>query len=183
MRPRSAVLGSIFVGASLLVAPASARADDEVVEPEACAAHAETAQRERQAGNIENARDELVACSKPECPAIVRRDCERWFVETEAQAPAAIYVPERPQPASAPAESASSPTRTILGWSLLGAGTLGASIGLYFSIKTFSSPCANAGVCTRDERDTASTAGALGTTGFLAGVVLVTGGIIALMTR
>lgn len=203
---RTAVLASMVAGAWLVVAPRAARADTlgapadtldapadtlgahaDTLDADSCAAHAESAQRERLAGHIEIARDELAECSKAECPDVVRRDCERWFIETEARTAAEIATtpgPPRPSEPAGPPTDPSGPTvGSVVGWSLVGVGAVSVGLGLYFGVRTFSSPCAGSGVCTADERDSASTAGALSGAGFIGGLVLVTGGLIVLLSR
>jgi hypothetical protein len=68
--------------------PAAARAEDEKV---ACVAAAEKAQSLRSAGKLVEARNEVIACSRPECPAIVRTDCIHWLDDLERRVPTIVF--------------------------------------------------------------------------------------------
>jgi hypothetical protein len=57
---------------------------------DACVAASEHAQELRNAGKLTAAREELVACSKPECPKIVQEDCTRWMGEVLASLPSVV---------------------------------------------------------------------------------------------
>jgi hypothetical protein len=62
--------------------PSFARADDA-----ACiSAHVE-AQRLEKAGKARAARDALVTCAKPECPAVLVTECSTMLVEIEGSIP------------------------------------------------------------------------------------------------
>lgn len=57
---------------------------------EACVSASEHAQQLRNAGKLTAAREELVNCSKPECPKIVQQDCTRWMGEVLASLPSVV---------------------------------------------------------------------------------------------
>jgi hypothetical protein len=52
-----------------------------------CAETAESAQRLRDANHLQEAVKQLEQCSAQACPAIVRRDCQRWLDEVQVLAP------------------------------------------------------------------------------------------------
>lgn len=63
------------VAASSVALAREARADDK----QACVAASEKAQQLRNAGRLTEARDQLVACSRNECPKLVQSDCTQWM--------------------------------------------------------------------------------------------------------
>jgi hypothetical protein len=58
---------------------------------ETCSQQHETAQVERMAGHLQEARDALLACSREECPSVVRVDCVKWLDEVRADIPTVIF--------------------------------------------------------------------------------------------
>jgi hypothetical protein len=102
-------LGMLFAAGLLFAQGArSAHAQAAPVETKrTCAAAAETAQRLRARGLLLDARGQLRTCSRDECPAAVRADCQEWLAEIERSLPAAQQDGgparvEPPSPASAP---------------------------------------------------------------------------------
>jgi hypothetical protein len=61
-------------------------------DKESCADAYERAQRLRKAHELKASRSELLVCSRPECPAWVRRDCVPWLAEVDASMPSIIIV-------------------------------------------------------------------------------------------
>ncbi len=72
------------------LAPSSARADDRADEKAACATAAEESQQLRIDGKLRAARDRLLACSRPTCPATVLRDCTQWMSEVTGLMPTVV---------------------------------------------------------------------------------------------
>lgn len=56
----------------------------------ACLQAAERAQPLRAAGELRNARAQLIACSASSCPRAVRVDCTRWLTEVESALPSVV---------------------------------------------------------------------------------------------
>src|SRR5262245_56106628 len=57
-----------------------------------CAQAYETAQRLREGHRLREAREQLLVCARPECPALLRRDCAPWLGEVEAVLPSIVVV-------------------------------------------------------------------------------------------
>lgn len=55
-----------------------------------CIASFEHAQELKNAGKLTAARDELVACSRQECPKLVQDDCNRWMAQVLTSLPSII---------------------------------------------------------------------------------------------
>lgn len=64
----------------------AARADDKM----ACVQAAETAQEQRTAGRLREARASLKACAREACPPLVHRDCTEWLAEVDAAIPSIV---------------------------------------------------------------------------------------------
>ncbi|APR80429.1 Hypothetical protein A7982_05776 [Minicystis rosea] len=75
------------LSAAVLV-PATARADEKA----ACFDAAENAQRLRRESKLQQARAELLTCSRDVCPQIVRRDCAGWLTEVTASQPTVVVA-------------------------------------------------------------------------------------------
>lgn len=75
----------------LHAAPASAS------DAAACETLSTTAQRQRMSHALVAARASLLACAQPECPSIIRRDCERWLAEVDALMPTVVPAPRDAQ--------------------------------------------------------------------------------------
>jgi hypothetical protein len=73
---------------------ASAWALDAVAQVDvmqACVVASERGQQLRATRVLKEARAEFLACSRVECPAIVAKDCERWFREVEQSLPTVVF--------------------------------------------------------------------------------------------
>jgi hypothetical protein len=71
-----------------LAAPATARAADPTKQQ--CVAANESAQELRRSGKLREARDKLVYCSVPNCPAAVREDCVQQLAAVDAAMPTVV---------------------------------------------------------------------------------------------
>jgi hypothetical protein len=81
---------SLFVVAALALAPASrAYADDT---KQTCISASEDGQRQRQDGKLLRARELFAACSRAECPALVRTDCATWTGELVETLPSVVFA-------------------------------------------------------------------------------------------
>ncbi len=67
-------------------------ADKDKNEKRACATAAEDAQRARNEGKLISAKDYLDICTRPLCPAPVRKDCEGWSAEIEKAMPTVVVA-------------------------------------------------------------------------------------------
>jgi hypothetical protein len=56
-----------------------------------CVRAYDSAQRLKRAGAFAEAREQLVICGGPQCPAIMHGDCGRWLSEVEASTPTAVF--------------------------------------------------------------------------------------------
>jgi hypothetical protein len=74
------------VVALALLAP-QVRADDTV---RVCIAASTEGQTQRQQGKLLAARDQMIACARDACPAVVRSHCARWLKEIEAAIPSVV---------------------------------------------------------------------------------------------
>ncbi|WP_437282945.1 hypothetical protein WME90_20945 [Sorangium sp. So ce375] len=61
-------------------------------DKQACAAAYERAQGLRRAGRLIEARDALVTCSQPTCPAAAVADCGPWLAEVEQSLPSVVVA-------------------------------------------------------------------------------------------
>lgn len=90
MRQPRRPLSSIVLAAAIAGLAAPARADDRNDRKQACATAAEDAQQLRMDAKLRAARDRLLSCSRPECPATVLRDCSQWMNEVAALMPTVV---------------------------------------------------------------------------------------------
>jgi hypothetical protein len=67
-----------------------ARADERTDEKQACASAAEEAEQLRIDARLLAARERLLRCSRPGCPATVRSDCGQWMTEVAAAVPTVV---------------------------------------------------------------------------------------------
>jgi hypothetical protein len=81
------LLGAALLAASALHAGPS-RADDKQM----CVDAHVRAQRLRHGGQLLGARQELLACARATCPAIVAGDCAMWLNEVNAEVPSIVVV-------------------------------------------------------------------------------------------
>ncbi len=90
VRPRlSAVVLLTAAGVSQRTA---AGADERADEKQACASAAEEAEQLRIDGRLMAAREHLLRCSRPACPATVRSDCAGWMTEVAAAIPTVVLA-------------------------------------------------------------------------------------------
>jgi hypothetical protein len=68
---------ALIASASLLGLAPDARADDKA----ACVSSSEKAQQLRNAGKLNEAREQLVICGRAECPKLIQADCTQWMRE------------------------------------------------------------------------------------------------------
>ncbi len=52
----------------------------------------EATQRHRKAGQLKQARRDLVVCAATECPALIKTDCTAWLVEVDRALPSVVFV-------------------------------------------------------------------------------------------
>src|SRR5262249_42485296 len=52
----------------------------------------EKAQQLRGEAKLRAARDQLLVCSRPECPALVRQDCSQWMGEVQHALPSVVIA-------------------------------------------------------------------------------------------
>ncbi|XXY50055.1 hypothetical protein WME91_02750 [Sorangium sp. So ce269] len=86
-RARAAL--ALFLAAALSLAGADARAQPS---KRACAAAYERAQGLRRDGKLIAAREALIACSQPTCPAAAVADCGPWLAEVEKSLPSVVIA-------------------------------------------------------------------------------------------
>ena len=79
----------IGVVAALVLVRSPARADDK---KRACAAAYMHAQELRRSGKLIEARDALITCSQPSCPAAAVADCGPWLAEVEESMPSVVIA-------------------------------------------------------------------------------------------
>ncbi|AUX44639.1 uncharacterized protein SOCE26_061050 [Sorangium cellulosum] len=84
-RARHAV--TLALTAALALAGSHAHADKQ-----ACAAAYERAQDLRRKGRLLDAREALIACSQPSCPAAAVADCGPWLAEVEQSLPSVVIA-------------------------------------------------------------------------------------------
>jgi hypothetical protein len=70
----------------------SAGADERADEKQVCASAAEEAEQMRIDARLLAARERLLRCSRPECPAAVRSDCAGWMSEVAAAMPTVVLA-------------------------------------------------------------------------------------------
>jgi hypothetical protein len=87
LRPLGLALASAAAAVALgLLSPAVAHADSA----DQCIAAAEQSQPLRQDGKLRAAREKLIACSRPDCPSVVRTDCTKWMADLDALMPTVV---------------------------------------------------------------------------------------------
>ncbi|HEY2517204.1 MAG TPA: hypothetical protein VGI39_40305 [Polyangiaceae bacterium] len=92
VRPITTAFALLTIGAALCAsAPAAQGADDRA----ACVASYERSQVLRREHKLRRAREELRACSRVACPALVRNDCINWLGQMESTFPSLIIRAEK----------------------------------------------------------------------------------------
>lgn len=86
--PRLFAVG--LLAATGLATWTSARAAERTDEKQACASAAEEAEQLRSDARLLAARERLLRCLRPECPAAVRSDCGQWMTEVAAAIPTVV---------------------------------------------------------------------------------------------
>jgi hypothetical protein len=87
LSPAAALVGLVALAA---FAPA-AKADDTV---RVCIAASTDGQTLRKQGKLLAAREQMIACARDACPAIVRSHCARWLSEVDAATPSVVVRAE-----------------------------------------------------------------------------------------
>jgi hypothetical protein len=87
-RPRLSAV-ALLLAAGFAQGPL-ALADEPGDEKQACASAAEDAEQLRIDARLLQARERLVRCSRPGCPAAVRNDCAQWMTEVVAAIPTVV---------------------------------------------------------------------------------------------
>ena len=82
-----------ILATSFMTSPAFA--GDKAQDKVACAASYEQSQRLRQAGKLRASHEELLTCSRSECPKLLRQDCVTWLAEVEAATPSVVFAARR----------------------------------------------------------------------------------------
>src|SRR4051812_40648218 len=59
-------------------------------EKQQCIASYEQAQKQRHDGQYLGARQQLLTCTDPACPAFIASDCARWLIELDASTPTIV---------------------------------------------------------------------------------------------
>ncbi len=88
MRPHCA----LGIALLIVVSGRRARADGK----DACATASEHAQELRAAGKLVEARQELLMCSRTDCPSVVKQDCDQWLTAVDASLPSVVVVAHDP---------------------------------------------------------------------------------------
>ncbi len=88
----SRLRASAALAVAIVVASPIARADEKRDQKDACVAAYEKAQQLRMDAKLRAAKEQLVVCSRPECPVIVRQDCAQWMGEVSASLPSVVVA-------------------------------------------------------------------------------------------
>lgn len=78
--------------AAIVAAPGRAGAKTPTDEKIACIQSFERGQRARQDGRLTEARDDLLVCARPACPALVRKDCSAVLDAVDAALPTIVVI-------------------------------------------------------------------------------------------
>ncbi len=89
---KAAPLAAFAALATLVSFAPGARAADDTVR--ACIAASTDGQTLRKQGKLLAAREQMIACARDACPAIVRSHCARWLSEVEAAIPSVVIRAE-----------------------------------------------------------------------------------------
>ncbi len=88
LRPWSRVGVGLALAALVTTVERPAGADEKAD----CIHAGERAQRSRMDGKLPQARSDLLICSRPTCPAVVRQDCSVWLSEVTQLMPSVVIV-------------------------------------------------------------------------------------------
>lgn len=86
VRTASRLASSLALGVLLFHAPPAAAQPSS-----ACLEAADRAQELRDGGKLLAAKAQLVICSRPECPSVIRQDCAQWMNEVAAATPTVVF--------------------------------------------------------------------------------------------
>lgn len=84
-------LGIVAISSGLAASPAAAQ--QESPSKASCAQAYESAQESRASGQLQETRERLSFCARPECPSFVQKDCARWLEEVERELPSIVLYP------------------------------------------------------------------------------------------
>lgn len=70
-----------------------AAAQQESPSKASCAQAYESAQESRASGQLQETRERLSFCARPECPNFVQKDCARWLEEVDRELPSIVLYP------------------------------------------------------------------------------------------
>ena len=87
----SAARAGVFVVAAAVALEASPARAEEPVTPQRCNAAYERAQVFRRDRKLVAARESLLLCSQPRCPAVISADCGPWLREVEGVMPSVVF--------------------------------------------------------------------------------------------
>jgi hypothetical protein len=93
-------LSAVAIASGLSVAPAYAQ--QESPSKASCAQAYESAQESRASGQLQETRERLSFCARPECPSFVQKDCARWLEEVDKELPSIVLYPVGLAPDAAP---------------------------------------------------------------------------------
>lgn len=77
---------AMLIGAIALLAPRPAMAD----ERQACVVASEKAQQLKNASKLVEAREQLLHCSRAECPKLIQQDCTQWMNDVLTALPSVV---------------------------------------------------------------------------------------------
>jgi hypothetical protein len=81
----------LLLGLVALAYSTNATADDKDQKQQCISAHADS-QKLRSDSKLQEAREKLLVCSRPECPGAVRADCGKWLSEVQEEMPSVVVV-------------------------------------------------------------------------------------------
>src|SRR5688572_26409323 len=77
---------------AVAVVLAGYRAEAAPADAPACIAQSERGQLDRDEGRLLEAREAFVACSREDCPRVVRKDCQEFLADLERRVPTVLLV-------------------------------------------------------------------------------------------
>lgn len=89
-RIAKAVATACALAPIIFAAPPVRAQGASAAEMDACVNAAEESQPLRSAGKLGRAREKLLVCARPVCPAAVRSDCAKWLADVEAVTPTIV---------------------------------------------------------------------------------------------
>src|SRR5262245_34160024 len=83
----------IAIGAAgLAIVGTVGPADAARVDKKTCIASSESGQKLRHDGKLRAAREQLLVCARPECPAVIRQDCAQFLNEVASSTPSVVIA-------------------------------------------------------------------------------------------